>query len=565
MPDAVDLEPLLGIAFAAGDLIPDFRVEDLRSATRHGVQSGSLHRLHSLLIAHFRFFENVVVLHRREGFDMQFGPVCANALKQLGVKRHIILRQYPADDMDLRHRLIVILADDVHHLIHRVLPAFFPLLDQPGIGAEGTGIEADIGRFNVEIPVEVGLVAVFALANGIRQGTDKTQRPLLVQQQCLFVTDTGSGLHFFRNPAQRRTEAFIFEDRLQRHTLIHSIFFSRWNRPPAQITYFVGELDFTQKYNKFRNFQFRLKVQFFLFMLSILIPIYNFDVRQLVSDLEAEARALSVPYEILCFDDGSDTHFRALHQSLQDRPNIRYRALPQNLGRSRIRNLLAAEARYSYLLFMDCDSGVTSSDFLAKYLASAAANRVVVGKRMYHREPPAEPERYFRWLYGIKREQRSAEQRNRQPYEAFCTHHFLCPKAVFEQIQFDPGLRQYGHEDTQFGLDLERIGVEILHTDNPLLHIDLEPVDEFLPKTLCGIENLVYLQAKGSGIRTRLSDFYARLRKWGAAPLLAWLYPRWKALLEKNLRSTTPRLALFDLYKLSYLAYFSRRRQKDQI
>ncbi|MCB0642084.1 MAG: glycosyltransferase [Phaeodactylibacter sp.] len=300
-------------------------------------------------------------------------------------------------------------------------------------------------------------------------------------------------------------------------------------------------------------------------MLSILIPIYNFDIRKLVSDLEAAAQQLEVPYEILCFDDGSNADFRRLHQPLNERPHIHYRELPENLGRSRIRNLLAAEARYSYLLFMDCDSGLTSSDFLSNYLALAAPNRVVVGKRMYQAQPPQEAERYFRWLYGIQREQRSAGQRNTHPYEAFCTHHFLCPKAVFDQLQFDPNLRQYGHEDTQFGLDLEHIGIEVRHTDNPLLHIDLEPVDEFLPKTLRGIENLVYLQAKGSGIKTRLSDFHARLQKWGAAPLLALLYPRWKMLLEKNLRSDKPKLWVFDLYKLSYLAYFSRLRQKDQI
>ena len=289
-------------------------------------------------------------------------------------------------------------------------------------------------------------------------------------------------------------------------------------------------------------------------MLSILIPVYNFDVRKLVSDLGKEAQNLDIPYEILCFDDGSKPEYLHIHQSLNQQAHVEYRELAENLGRSRIRNFLAQEAKYPYLLFMDCDSGVASSDFLRNYLALAAPDQVIVGKRIYQELPPEDEQRYFRWLYGVKREQRSAKVRNLNPFEGFCTHHFLCPKAVFDKIQFDPNLRQYGHEDTQFGLDLEKIGVQVVHTDNPLLHIDLEPISEFLPKTLKGIENLVYLQAKGSGIKTRLSDFYDRLNKWKLIPLVLICFNWSRKILEKNLHSKRPDLRVFDLYKLGYLA-----------
>jgi glycosyltransferase involved in cell wall biosynthesis len=289
-------------------------------------------------------------------------------------------------------------------------------------------------------------------------------------------------------------------------------------------------------------------------MLSILIPIYNFDVRKLVSDLGKEAETLGIPYEILCFDDGSKPEYLHIHQVLNQQTHVEYRELPENLGRSRIRNFLAQEAKYPYLLFMDCDSGVASSDFLSNYLALASPDQVIVGKRVYQPSPPKDAQRYFRWLYGVKREQRSAKVRNQHPFEGFCTHHFLCPKAVFEKIQFDPNLRQYGHEDTQFGLDLEKIGVRVIHTDNPLLHIDLEPIAEFLPKTLKGIENLVYLQSKGSGIKTRLSDFYEHLKKWKLIPFVIFIFRLSHKILEKNLHSKKPDLRVFDLYKLGYLA-----------
>ena len=40
-------------------------------------------------------------------------------------------------------------------------------------------------------------------------------------------------------------------------------------------------------------------------MLSVLIPIYNYDCRRLINSLSAQAENLDVEYEILAFDDGS--------------------------------------------------------------------------------------------------------------------------------------------------------------------------------------------------------------------------------------------------------------------
>lgn len=103
-------------------------------------------------------------------------------------------------------------------------------------------------------------------------------------------------------------------------------------------------------------------------MLSILIPIFNFDVRPLVSDLHGQCEAAGIGYEILCFDDGSTPEFKQKNKEIWKRPNVIYREMPKNLGRSAIRNALGKAARFEYLLFMDCDSRVVSPDFIQKYL-----------------------------------------------------------------------------------------------------------------------------------------------------------------------------------------------------
>ena len=83
-------------------------------------------------------------------------------------------------------------------------------------------------------------------------------------------------------------------------------------------------------------------------MLSILLPIYNFDVRPLVQELWEQGRSLSVPFEIVALDDGSAPEFRALHQHLGEKEEISYQELPENLGRSAIRNELARRAKFEF-------------------------------------------------------------------------------------------------------------------------------------------------------------------------------------------------------------------------
>jgi hypothetical protein len=296
-------------------------------------------------------------------------------------------------------------------------------------------------------------------------------------------------------------------------------------------------------------------------MLSILIPIYNFDVRPLVRSLLQQAEALDVAFELLCLDDGSEESIRLLHRPMANWKGVIYRELEENIGRSRIRNQLAEEAQYPYLLFLDCDSELCTPDFLQQYLAAAQPDRVVVGKRVYSPTPPSDPNRYFRWFYGREREERPAAERNQHPHHAFCTAHFLCPRSIFLSIQLDSNLRQYGHEDTRFGLDLEDQGVPVWHTDNPCRHIDLEPVDEFLDKTRQAIDNLIVLQQSDPRMHTRMTRFLDQYGWTGVAMVAAAGYRLMKGSMEHNFRGHKPSLRLFDIYKLGYYA-IARRKQR---
>ena len=285
-------------------------------------------------------------------------------------------------------------------------------------------------------------------------------------------------------------------------------------------------------------------------MLSILIPIYNFDVRRLVKELHDQAAALPFSAEILCFDDGSEAHWKALNREVGQLPMARYQECPQNLGRSRIRNLLADTARGSHLLFLDCDSEVTDATYLRSYAAAMDEKSLLYGGRLYRKDPPDDPRLFLHWQYGVRREQMPPAQRREHPYHHFMTNNFLLPASVFHAIRFDERLLEYGHEDTLFGMELRRRKVPIKHLDNPLAHIGLEPAEAFLDKTRKGVRNLAFLYRSGTGIETRLTLFYEKLRQNGLALPAKVALARLRPLLLRNLLSRRPSLFLFDLYKL---------------
>ena len=69
--------------------------------------------------------------------------------------------------------------------------------------------------------------------------------------------------------------------------------------------------------------------------LSILIPVYDRDVRELLTSLVAMRHDWSGPLEILLLDDASGEEFRALNRELGSWPSVTYRELPHNVGRAK--------------------------------------------------------------------------------------------------------------------------------------------------------------------------------------------------------------------------------------
>ncbi len=294
-------------------------------------------------------------------------------------------------------------------------------------------------------------------------------------------------------------------------------------------------------------------------MISICIPIYNFDVTALVHDLHAQGEASGVPFQILLMDDASRDEFRIKNRELASLNNVEYIQLTNNLGRTGIRNLLAETAVYPHLLFIDCDSEVVRDDYLERYFPFCRPGVICSGGRAYL-DAPEDERLKLHWRVGTTKEVTSAQQRSVQPNKSFMSCNFLIDKNIFQTVKFDERLKGYCNEDTLFGIELERNGIVIQHIDNPLYHIGLESSPEFLAKIENGLRNLhkIDRMLKGDPLFVKsvtIMRHYHRLKRLNLPPLISLSYRITRKPIRANLFGKNPSVKLYDLYKLGYLCY----------
>lgn len=288
--------------------------------------------------------------------------------------------------------------------------------------------------------------------------------------------------------------------------------------------------------------------------LSILIPVFNWDCSRLIDDLHSQAQDLGIPYEIIVADDCStDKDISERNRiAVENLENCRFIWLLQNTGRAAIRNTLAEQSRYDKLLFLDCDSAVKDRMFLKKYVEAADKALVICGGLIHPDELP-EGGVELRWTYEKKADlERSAEFRSHNPYSRFTPFSFLIDRAVFLQIRFDESFAGYGYEDVQFGHELEKRGVSMLHIDNPLVHLGFEKNEVYLDKTRQAVRN-AYDHRELIGESSLLLTHYNRVVRFRIRWFFRVIWAVFRRSMEKNLLGERPSVRVFSFYKLCYI------------
>lgn len=288
-------------------------------------------------------------------------------------------------------------------------------------------------------------------------------------------------------------------------------------------------------------------------MLSILVPVYNYNVFPLIETLCNQASQLNIVFEIICLDDTSEILSNE-NKNINQLKNSSFSILEKNIGRSSIRNLLAEKATYENLLFLDADTIPVHENFLSNYILQINnSEKIVYGGILYQNNKPSK-DKLLRWVYGNKREALSSFDRNKNPYISFLTLNFLITKSVFSKISFNEEIPNLRHEDTLFSYELMQNKIEVLHMDNTVYHLGLENSEIFIQKSeesVVGLKNLIDSNLISLDY-VKLSHYFQVLKKYHLQNLASFIFKIFKPLVRKQLLSKKPSLFLFDLYRLGY-------------
>jgi glycosyltransferase involved in cell wall biosynthesis len=288
-------------------------------------------------------------------------------------------------------------------------------------------------------------------------------------------------------------------------------------------------------------------------MLSILIPTYNYNVYPFACQIEKQAIKSKIDFEIICFDDGSNSIINLENKKINSLINSQFIARKNNIGLSNIRNALAEASKYSNLLFIDGDSLLPNEQFIIRYKKALKENTdIVYGGRIHPKKVDAN--RKLRWKYGIFREDSTANQRNKNIYKNVLFNNTLIKKKLFNSIGFEKSISKYGHEDTVFAYKLSKTKASILHIDNPVLHGDVDINQVYYQKTHQSLKNLdsIYKTKMIEPEFTTFLKVFMKLEKFKLNYLFALFYKILSPFFTFNLTSKYPSLYVFELFRLSY-------------
>ena len=290
-------------------------------------------------------------------------------------------------------------------------------------------------------------------------------------------------------------------------------------------------------------------------MVSVLIPVYNYNISALVSEIHKQLITSDIPFEILCYDDcSSNGSLQDINKTINTLSHAEYHILPKNIGRSAIRNKLARDAKYDWCLFLDADVMPKNGNFINTYLNAISKQSEVIYGGILYQEERVDDSSLLRWVYGNKREALSAKARNKNIYLSFLTLNFLIHKQVFNSVQFNEDIPNLRHEDTLFSYHLKTSHIKIEHIENPTYHLGLEDSKTFLKKSLDSVKaiDLFIKQDLLPTDYTRITKLYSQIKNSPISKLLAFIYRKYNRTFKKNLLSKKPSLLIFDLYRLGY-------------
>lgn len=208
--------------------------------------------------------------------------------------------------------------------------------------------------------------------------------------------------------------------------------------------------------------------------LSILIPVYNWNIRPLLEKLHSQAESLQGGYsvEIIVVDDCSEKKY-LLSENLRDFHLLDYIKSEKNKGRTATRNSLLQRSAGEYILFLDADMLPDDDDFLMRYIDQAQkGNSVICGGISYSQASNEQKKYSFYLTKSTNTEAIDAARRKREPWRYCFTSNIFLKRDIAVEENFDSRFSGYGFEDIEWAIRLYE-KYSILHINNTCSHMGL--------------------------------------------------------------------------------------------
>lgn len=289
--------------------------------------------------------------------------------------------------------------------------------------------------------------------------------------------------------------------------------------------------------------------------LSILIPCYNDKCKKLVESLHVllkeEEKVSGLRYEVLVADDGSTDNEAIEHnKQIDSLENCRYIIRKKNVGRAAIRNFLAQESKYEWLLFIDCDMVVRDESYIKRYVYSCDSPVIYGGYSVKGEYEKLKGN--LRFAYEKKCEaSHICQERKKNPYRDFHTSNFIVRRDIMINHPLDERFHYYGYEDVLWGKTLKDKNISIEHIDNPLSFEKFESNTSFIAKTEEGLTTLYHFRKELEGYSS-IIRYEKNLRRFGMIPAIILINKTLSKHIKCSLQGNNPSLFLFYIYKICF-------------
>jgi len=291
-------------------------------------------------------------------------------------------------------------------------------------------------------------------------------------------------------------------------------------------------------------------------MISVLIPTYNYNVKELIESLHNELINQNIAFEIIIYEDGSTSFIN----SNIDYSHTKHIINKENIGRINARKELANLAQYDWLLFLDADVLLKQKHFISNYFeALTKPYDVIFGGIAYHDTKPKK-NMLLRWKYGRQNEEVSAINRNKKPYKVITSGNYIIKASVFNSINKTLSSVNYGY-DNYFSTLLSEEKRAVLHIDNQVYHVGIEKSEVFINKTEQAIKTLLELDKSKhiNNSQNSLLNLFSKLKVYKLTGVFNTFYRLFGNTIKRSLLGNNPSITLLQLYKISYMCHAHKK------